>query len=235
MDCWICGDPATTGEHRSKKSDLKAVLGRPTQADPMFLSTDRRRNHTIGSLDANRLKSGARLCASCNNARTQPHDFAWERVSDLVRTTLRRNETTEFLRLSRLVPFETRRTLLHVHLYFVKVFGCHIREADIPIDLAPFAAAILSGRAHAGVHLRFCRRETAGLPASVGMTDIWTAVGPGGRCAFATWFYEIDNLAVNVMFAEEGERREGLVGAWHPRLGTTKLQIFPYDRRGPTA
>jgi hypothetical protein len=228
LQCWICGDVATTGEHRAKKSDLKAVLGRPTQADPLFLSTDRARNHRIGSLNANRLKSGGRLCATCNNARTQPHDRAWESTSGLLRDRLRHTAASDSVGLSRLIPHETRRTLLHVHLYFVKLFGCHIREADIPLDLAPFAAAILSGRPHATVYLRFCRRTFEGLPVSVGMTDIWTVVDPAGKCVFASWFYEIDNLAVNVMFAERGQHRDGLVGAWHPRLGTTRLRIFDY-------
>lgn len=226
MDCWICGDPATTGEHRTKKSDLKAVLGRSSQADPLFLSNDRRRNQRIGSLDANRLKSGGRLCATCNNARTQPHDRAWERTSDLLRARLHEMPQSRSVRVSRLVPYSTRRTLLDVHLYFVKLFGCHIRENSIPLDLTTFAAAILNGRAHPKVYLRFCHRETGGLPTSVGMTDIWT--DQGAPCAFATWFYEIDNLAINVMFAEPGEQREGLVGAWHPRLGTTKVQVFGY-------
>jgi hypothetical protein len=230
VDCWICGDPATTGEHRTKKSDLKAVLGRPSQVDPLFLSNDRQRNQRIGSLDANRLKSGGRLCATCNNARTQPHDRAWERTSDLLRARLHEMPQSRSVRMSRLVPYNTRRTLLDVHLYFVKLFGCHIREAGIPLDVATFATAILKGRAHPKVYLRFCRRETTGLPTSVGMTDIWT--DPGTPCAFATWFYEIDNLAVNVMYAEPGERREGLVGAWHPRLGTTNLQVFGYEQPG---
>lgn len=29
--CWICGEDATTGEHKTKKSDLKSVFGVPTQ------------------------------------------------------------------------------------------------------------------------------------------------------------------------------------------------------------
>ena len=34
--CWICGAPATTGEHKTKLSDLKAVLGKPTQQQPVY-------------------------------------------------------------------------------------------------------------------------------------------------------------------------------------------------------
>ena len=30
------------------------------------------------------------------------------------------------------------------------------------------------------------------------------------------------------MFAVPGERRQGLVGAWHPRHGTTKLTMADY-------
>jgi hypothetical protein len=36
--CWICGGLATTGEHKTKKSDLRDVFGKdpPTQAVPSY-------------------------------------------------------------------------------------------------------------------------------------------------------------------------------------------------------
>jgi len=49
-----------------------------------------------------------------------------------------------------------------------------------------------------------------------------------GLCAFATWFHNVGELSVNVMFAVEGEKRNGLVGAWHPKFGTNKLIIADF-------
>jgi len=34
--CWICGGPAATGEHKTKQSDLRAVLGTPKQEKPFY-------------------------------------------------------------------------------------------------------------------------------------------------------------------------------------------------------
>ena len=110
--------------------------------------------------------------------------------------------------------------MLNVHLYFVKLFGCHISEAKIPVDLTSFSSAILKGKAHQNVYLGFCRIEPR-----VGMTNIDALIEDNCVCAFATWFYEIENLAVNVMYALPGEKREGLKNAWHPRQGTNKLFI----------
>ena len=88
MNCWICGDAATTGEHKTKQSDLRAVLGKPTQAQPFFFHDNARRNHRIGSYKGNFLKSASRLCARCNNQRTQPYDLAWEGMSHFLRTRM---------------------------------------------------------------------------------------------------------------------------------------------------
>jgi hypothetical protein len=72
---WICKErKADSGEHKTKRSDLLAVLGKPTQDEPFYFQDLNRRNKPIGSLDAKILKSPIRICAFCNNARTQPHD-----------------------------------------------------------------------------------------------------------------------------------------------------------------
>jgi len=110
--------------------------------------------------------------------------------------------------------------MLKIHLYFIKLFGCHIVTAKIPIDLAGFSSSIMNGKSHPNVHLRFCEIEQR-----VGMSNIEALIADNGDCAFATWFYEIENLAVNVMYASPGEKREGLVNSWHPRLATNKLVI----------
>lgn len=113
----------------------------------------------------------------------------------------------------------------NVHLYFIKLFGCHIKEAGIPIDLKTFANAILNEKAHPQVYLKFGRISSPVGTAMAGSTDIDTAQLPDGSCAFASWFYEIGELAINIMFAIDGEERQGLVGAWHPKFGTNKLRF----------
>ena len=227
--CWICGDPATTGEHKTKRSDLRDVFGTPSQGTPLYLHDAARRNRRIGSLDAKVLKSPGRICAYCNNARTQPHDRAWEKLSTALRTRTPELQPESVVRTNRIFRCDTAREMLNVHLYFVKVFGCHIAGGDIPLDLSGFRNAILNGRANPHVYLKFgVGRTFAGQPMT-GMSDMWLAPAPVGRSSsFATWFYDIDGVGINVMFAADGEKRQGLIGAWHPRTGTTRLVIADY-------
>lgn len=117
-----------------------------------------RRNKAVKSLDAKILKAPIRICNDCNSARTQPHDKAWEQMSDQVRS--RRLTIGHWVRANRIFRHDTRRQMIYVHLYFLKLFGCMLCEAkanghDVPIDVAPFSDAIISGRPHPEVHLQF--------------------------------------------------------------------------------
>jgi hypothetical protein len=130
------------------------------------------------------------------------------------------------VRTNRIFGYDTAREMLNVHLYFVKLFGCHVAGNDIPIDTTRFASAILQGKAHPNIYLRFgCAPMFAGQPMT-GISDMWiTPTTEAAPCTFATWFYYVDGVAINVMYAVDGEKRQGLVGAWHPRIGTNRLAI----------
>lgn len=187
-------------------------------------------NQRVGSLNSKLLKSPARICAKCNNERTQPHDRAWEQMSETLRTRGRPIRPGAFIRANRIFPYDTARKMLNVHLYFVKLFGCHVVAADISsIDTGAFADALLKGKPHPNIYLKFgCGPSFAG-DKMTGMSDLHAAVRPtDGSCAFATWFYYIDGLAVNVMFATEGEKRDGLIGSWQPRRGKNRLLVADF-------
>src|SRR5271167_3034428 len=71
--CWICNrNEANSGEHKTKRSDLLAVLGKPTQETPFYFHDLEKPNRPVKSLDAKILKSPVRICAHCNSTRTQP-------------------------------------------------------------------------------------------------------------------------------------------------------------------
>ena len=56
-NCWICESAtAGSGEHKSKKSDLKAVFGEVTQQRPIYLNGGETRNRKVPSRDASALK-----------------------------------------------------------------------------------------------------------------------------------------------------------------------------------
>lgn len=226
MPCWICGKPGDSGEHKTKRSDLKAVFGKPTQAQPIFYHDSSRKNRPVRSLDTKFLKSPDRICSYCNNTRTQPHDLAWQRLSEFL-ARQSKIKAGKSLRCNRVFSDFTTQHMRETHLYFAKLFGCLILEGDLRIDLAQFATAILEDRAHPNLHLKF-GRPSADPRISVGRSDVW-AWPPEGPVAFATWFYSLPHVWVNVMFALPGQRREGLVGAWHPTQGSKRLLMADFD------
>lgn len=114
--------------------------------------------------------------------------------------------------------------MLNVHLYFLKLFGCQIVEGNISIEIEPFAQAILDGKAHDHVYLGFGPTPPGGPTKMAGGSDV-DVVMLGDKCAFATWFYEVGNLSVNLIYAIPGEKRQGLVDAWHPRFGCKRIKM----------
>lgn len=229
MKCWICGaeEPATR-EHLAKASDLKALFGKPSQREPLFFSTrDRpgmpsRRNLRVGSLKSDTLKFAHRICLTCNSARTQPYDYAWERCSGELRAKIPKLLARGSFRANFLYPYDTRRAMRHVHLYFTKLFGCLVVEGEIPIDTSLFAEAITSGQPHPYIYLAFGQLA---MPVEMaGGSDVHTSQ-VDGKVAFATWFHNVGDLAVNVMYALPGEKRQGLEVAWHPRMGAQRIRF----------
>ena len=225
MNCWICGDLAATGEHKTKQSDLRAALGKPTQAQPFYYHDDKIRNRPIGSYRGDFLKSPSRLCARCNNQRTQPYDLAWERMSDYLRTRTPPFRAGDFVRGNRIYPCNATREMRNVQLYFTKLTGCHLVEAGLKFDQATLADSILTGRSNPYIHLKFGISQTGLL---LGMTDVQAATLADSSAAFVVWVYSLNTLVVHVMYAIASERREGLRNAWHPRSGSNRFMLADF-------
>lgn len=226
--CWICGDPADTGEHMIKKTDLAEIFGKPKQGKPLFLHNAAKTNHIIQGLNAEALKLASRLCAKCNNERSQPYDRAWEAFSRFVRNRHPPVVPGTFIRADRIYALDSNRELRNVQLYFVKLFGCLIHENGIPIDLKPFAKAFLERKFHRDVFIRLgCMQRTDRI---VGVAGLSTAVdNHTGKVSCAQWFYELDRFAVNVIYAEDHDFWDVTDGAWHPKFGTGRLLVHDFS------
>jgi len=112
MKCWICGaEDAVTREHLAKASDLKALFGKPSPADPLYFHADdragqrRRRNVRVGSLKSDTLKFAHRICVTCNSTRTQSYDYAGERASAALRDAVPRLLAKGSFRANWLFPY----------------------------------------------------------------------------------------------------------------------------------
>lgn len=226
MKCWVCSEEARTGEHTIKRSDLRAIFGHVSQDRPLYRHTDKKRNVPVKGLNVELLKSGGLLCAHCNNQRTQPFDRAWERFSAALRakSVIRSGERID---LSKVFPGSVKNSMLHVHLYFVKLFGCLIAENSLPIDITGFSQAILNTNAHPKVHLAISPLTYNLSFASVGYSDLNLAQ-LNGRPVYAAWLLALDRFTVRVIYAEPTERRKGLIGSWHPSTITKCLRVSTY-------
>lgn len=232
--CWICDGVGDTGDHKSKRTDLNAAFGVVTQQAPLYYNSATMKNRRVGSLDAKILKSLGRICAYCNNVRTQPHDRAWERMSHVLRELLATNRLGATVRGSSIFPHETARRMQDVQLYFIKVLGCHVAEKGLPLDLKSFASAIMQGTAHQRVYLRIGRGPSLNGNAIVGASDMEVFLHAADHsCAFATWLYNAGGISMNVMLASKGESRRDLDGAWHPAAGTNRLRVFDFTANRP--
>ncbi len=214
MKCWICGDNAQTGEHLIKASDMRSIFGHVSQNQPVHRHSASRRNVRVKGITADILKSGALLCSRCNNQRTQPYDRAWETLSAYLRSKpqIRGRDRID---LGKVFPGAVHKSMLHVHLFFLKLFGCLVAENSIPIDIGAFSKAILNNTAHPRVHLAISPYTDGIASGSAGYSDLDSAQ-LNGRVVYATWQYILDRFTIRVMYAERTEHREGLIDSWHP-------------------
>jgi len=138
--CWICGDPATTAEHKIKKSDLERVHGRGRAFAAANLNY-RRSDDSVVVLqgpDSKWIKWPNVLCAPCNNHRSQPFDRAYEEFvayADSNRTELLSRRQLDFSAVYGDAWDDKQRNLFK---YFAKALGCKIADAGKPVpkDLA---------------------------------------------------------------------------------------------------
>jgi hypothetical protein len=227
--CWICGvNDANSGEHSIKKSDLRKAMGKPTQRAPFYFYKPGRPAKHVGSLNADVLKSSAPMCEHCNTTRTQPHDLAWEAMSDWLSKRSKPLRNGQFIRANEIFEQDVWQKLRGVHLFFVKTLGCLIVEAgdQAPIDITPFSNAIMNGRTHPEVYIQFCCGDE-----SVGRRFDCRTLDIGGHVfAFAVLTYRIRHVTINIIYAQDGLDWESLDQVWHPRFSTKRFLIGDYTR-----
>jgi hypothetical protein len=209
--CWICNtEEGTTGEHLSKRSDIKAELG---GTGSLYLHNRQRRNFKLQSLNSKKLKSTAPMCNTCNSARTQPHVYAWEALSNALRLRRPTLRPGDVVRANRVFRYDTNKQMLNMHLFFVKWLGCQIVESNIPISppIDTFSEAIMNHNPHKNIWLSFGMSNRDGW---VGSSDVGAAAFTSGSGAFdyLCRIYDVGKLEVRVRFSSVKLKDD-----WHPR------------------
>jgi hypothetical protein len=144
----------------------------------------------------------------------QPHDLAWQTLSDHLRTRNPAIKPGDIIRADRPFPHNTAQHMLGVHLFFAKWLGCQIVETKIPIrpPVATLAEAIMMTEAHTNLWLAF---GCMGPGGSVSASNIdAVSFTPGQGFDYLARFYHVDRVAVRLRFSSIR-----LPDDWHPQDG----------------
>ena len=171
-----------------------------------------------------KLKFKTRLCAYCNNTRTQSHDQSWQALALFLRERNPKISPGEVVRASKAFKHGTRRGFLGVHLYFTKLFGCLILDANIPLDTQPLAEAILNNTAHPHIYLAFLAVTSRKLQNHAMITPVHTFVTDGSLLG-AHWFYFVGRIGVQITYAPQIALKSKIVHLWHPSFTTKTLTL----------
>jgi hypothetical protein len=228
MKCWICNKGGNSGEHTVKASDLRMHFGGVSQMKPLYYHSSIKKNIPVGSINNKRFKSKALICSHCNNQRTQPFDIAWEKLHKYLSSNWKEIEKNKKIDLSKVFPGNVKRSMIDVHLFFVKIFGCRIMENLIPINIGLFSRSLMNRLSHPHVYISI--GSTMGNPKSkyAGITQVSTC-NINDIPIFATWFYTVGDITINVIYSTIGVEHKTISNSWHPKNIHKILKLAKYD------
>lgn len=132
--CWWCESrPATTGEHKFKRTSLARLMG----DDQVLVWGDGEKRREIrgkGGLKRDRygvVKFPKSMCAPCNNDTSKPFDIAYDTYAQHVETHLL--WILPGLDLGSLYGSEWRKKSLDLARYHAKHFGCRMVRDRFPV------------------------------------------------------------------------------------------------------
>jgi hypothetical protein len=141
--CCLCGSTVNlTGEHKIKASALRKEFG----ADSMVIGRFGQPNDRMKpaqSVKSKALHFEARMCAVCNNAKTQAADLEFDMFHEGARTLLAAGKDPKLVFDDRRYAIDST-PYLNVFRYFAKLLCCHLAElgAPRPIHMSRFARGI---------------------------------------------------------------------------------------------
>ncbi len=229
MKCWICKtEEGKTQEHFLKASDLRGYYKEISPENPIYLHVDDNINQAVGSAKSKKLKTVAPICAYCNNVRTQPHDYAWERISKYLHKNWKSISKSKLVNLGKIFPGSSKSEALNVHLYFVKLFGCRIIEESIPIDVSSFSSSIMNGIAHEHVYLSISESPLKNI--KYAQTSELTPMNGCSVSDASGWMYTFSPVSIFVGYLFDYSKYTVWQNSWHPNAHKKLLKLAPYKK-----
>jgi hypothetical protein len=155
-NCWVCGNPADSREHKFKKSDLMRSSRTWTSDDlPYFVGGEGWRR--IQGPKSKLVTFDKVLCSVCNSTRTQPFDRAYERFSSWASQKGAALMTESQIDFRDIYGAEYRTGVSNLLKFFIKHLGCRIATDNFTLPSA--LAASLSGSTFAPFEVTIARNR----------------------------------------------------------------------------
>ena len=203
VKCWICGNEANSGEHKIKKSDLIQVFKEVTQKNPLDSTKNGKLQKNIGSLNSKKLKYYS-ICAKCNNERSQEFDKSWEKLSAYLYENNKQILKNNQINILDIFPNNTREEMKNIQLYFSKIFGCEIKEHNVPIDLSKFSESILHKIEHPYIYYSF-RDSHIDVPTDYCAISNIQISKTNDTLIYAHMYYTVGAITVDLIYCENKE------------------------------
>ncbi|RBY95761.1 hypothetical protein DQ237_11415 [Blastococcus sp. TF02-8] len=130
--CWWCGARADSQEHRFKHSSLRRVAdGKGPQN--VFKKSDDYSDVLKSLSKGSQVRWPKNLCANCNNVRSQPFDYAYDRFEEFLFAHGREMRDWERLDWSTIYGQEWQQSSTDLARYFGKQIGCMLTAQDLPV------------------------------------------------------------------------------------------------------
>ncbi|NPC99125.1 hypothetical protein [Nocardioides sp. zg-DK7169] len=141
--CWWCGAAASSGEHKFKRSDLVRAFGDGAWRGPTAVAHLADRVLAPQSSRAKGLKFEKSLCHSCNTARSQAFDRAYDALADYIRDSGDYVLSTGILDWNDVFGDAWQDGMELLTRYWVKHIGC--RLAQVGAAISPGMIEFLDG------------------------------------------------------------------------------------------
>jgi hypothetical protein len=178
-ECWICGAPADSGEHKAKRSDIRSILGTPTQHRPFHLRSQKDGKQKLIGLNTQAVIWSDKICSPCNNAVSAPYDRAWEKLSTFLQ---KHPKGLPSINLQTVYGPKYQAELHNLYLYFVKLFGCYIVNSGVQIDTEDFSKGLLKKRDLSDFYIRCSYFPNWPVEKMIALTEMAVANDGYGPC-----------------------------------------------------
>lgn len=129
MKCWLCGDDATTGEHKIKQTVIKKLMFENSKINSSvkIFAQDSKDHKILQSSKSDHIKYKKNLCSYCNNTFTQPFDLSYDIFFNYLIENEKKISLENRISLKKIQSeYHNEFNQQNLFKYFVKSFCCMI-------------------------------------------------------------------------------------------------------------